>query len=122
MPCARPPRAPASLRLRVPRAPPGGFPPPLRAIAVPALFWRGSIVALAGHLPAAITMAVALLHRIYFAAAAMVVMAQGGGLWPSSRAIPKAYFVFGVKGSLRPPGWPVSSPSAAGRASHPYGP
>ncbi len=41
-------------------------------------------------------MAVALLHRIYFAAAAMVVMAQGGGLWPSSRAIPKAYFVFGA--------------------------
>lgn len=28
----------------------------------------------------------------------------------------------GVKGSLRPPGWPVSSPSAAGRSSHPYGP
>ena len=43
----------------VPRAPPGGFPPPLRAIAVPALFWRGSIAALAGHEPTALWLVVA---------------------------------------------------------------
>ena len=36
----------------------------------------------------------------FIAAAAIVVMAQGGGLWPSSCPIPQAYFFWHVKGSL----------------------
>lgn len=48
---------------------------------------------------------------------------RSGGLRPCSSPLPIGLGrSCRVKGSLRPPGWPVSSPSAAGRASHPYGP